>query len=121
MAESGVGRLARRGLEGQNPRGQWVEEFGAEYAVPSEIYSNFEDLSWHNDIMPRFRNSEGTRVIWVGHPDPYERPGHHDGPTSRFTVSIASYDENYEREELGTDVYDGDDLQAALHYARGGV
>jgi hypothetical protein len=51
---------------------QWIQEFGAEYAIPAEIETLVDagvlaDASWHNDLCPKFEMEVNTvrLLVWV--------------------------------------------------------
>lgn len=90
----------------------WVNQFGLEYAVPAEVlkHPGIIDTSWGNDASPSFTlpryQRDGdypTRILWVEHPDRLKRE--FEG-WNRFLVS-GGVDQD-------TDLYNGDDIHAAL-------
>lgn len=57
----------------------WIEEFGADYAVPPEVLALVAqgvlfDQSWHNDVSPSFSHRDAEPDadhdlrLWVEHP-----------------------------------------------------
>ena len=52
----------------------YVEEFPSfpEGAIPA-IPEGFEDVSWHNDVCPSFKNDALSLTIYVDYPDPNMR------------------------------------------------
>lgn len=76
---------------------QWVEEFGAEFAVPAVITEKLDDHSWHNDVCPsfKFKNDGGYTppllTLWVDHPDKKQREMNWEG---RFIVIANDTEEN---------------------------
>jgi len=89
----------------------WIIEHDDDYEVPAEVtqIEGILDISWHNDTCPRF----GVRPdgigpnLWVEHPDPDRREL--GGP--RFMVSVQFDDV---ASHLDTDLYAGDDVNAAV-------
>lgn len=53
----------------------YVKEFNASrITVPSFLLGpGWEDVSWHNDVCPRFENEELLLAVWVDYDDPDER------------------------------------------------
>ena len=56
----------------------WLNQFGADYAVPAEVTGMLADVSWGNDMCPSFCWREDTQtepgaVLWVDHPEPAQR------------------------------------------------
>lgn len=96
---------------------KWFVEFGADFDVPGEIFTNplFEDESWHNDVCPTF-SVVGLEfvVLWVDHPKPEEREAAAwNAATNRFCVALDDnrVDDNETRfaviiEKLGWDKND---------------
>lgn len=112
-------RIAGAGLDKveaeQLTKQQWFKEFGAEFAVPREIWSQFEDESWHNDAGPRFYNPDTQRGLFVQHPNPQFREPDPERP--RYSV----YQVEGDPEDLDwADVWEGNDLQTAIRHMRGG-
>jgi hypothetical protein len=91
---------------------RWADEHGEEYAVPAEILAidGIVDLSWHNDVCPRFAvHDEGFGPnLWVDHPDPDKREM---CPTPRFLV-LRQVGEEGSADDIA--LYHGDNLTAAI-------
>ena len=90
----------------------WIDEFGAEYAVPAEITAKVEsgawvDNSWHNDVSPSFDSHETGRRIWVEHPDPDLR----EWENPRYAVFALN---EYHEHASDDTIYHGDDLAEAM-------
>lgn len=53
----------------------YAKEFNAaDYEVPSFLQINgWQDVSWHNDISPRFENEKLMLAVWVETSDPAGR------------------------------------------------
>lgn len=91
----------------------WATEHGADFDVPAQVIAvpGIVDLSWHNDVCPRFTfTSDGSGPnLWVDHPNPDEReygPGR-----ARFLVKV-QVDEIESSDDY--DAYEGDDLAEAI-------
>ena len=53
----------------------YIKEFNAtDYEVPSFLQINgWQDVSWHNDVCPRFENEKLMLAVWVETTDPCGR------------------------------------------------
>ena len=53
----------------------YAKEFNAaDYEVPSFLQTAYwQDVSWHNDVSPRFENTELMLAVWVETTDPEKR------------------------------------------------
>lgn len=91
----------------------WRSEHGEDYAVPSAIVrmGGIVDLSWHNDVCPRFCVTEDGSGpnLWVDHPDPERREY---GPDrQRFLVTVQVGETESSDDFVA---HEGDDMQAAI-------
>jgi hypothetical protein len=105
----------------------WVDEFGADWAVPDEIAKaeGIDDLSWHNDVAPTFGKYVAEHGqpcahvlrIWVDHVDPNES-GWGERPPSvpRYWISYESDDpvDGIDTVDTMDDVWAGDDPVEAV-------
>ncbi len=84
----------------------WQSEFSDDYRIPELVQRLVEegyadDLSWHNDVCPRFGfierdgEDEWQIVLAVDHPDEGEREGGLESP--RYWVVVEMGDETIER------------------------
>jgi hypothetical protein len=95
----------------------WINQFGAAYAVPVEITKHprlLHDTSWGNDTTPSFHFPSGGGGIrlWVDHPNPEER----EVPENkRFGAALYTLDDG-EIGEYVRDLFETDDLALALEY-----
>jgi len=90
----------------------WAAEHGWSYEVPGLIdymvdKKMLEDVSWHNDTMPRFQiadpdDEESGITIWVDHPVGSMREAGPEAP--RFMVHagqlMSDPDEDFETDDL---------------------
>jgi hypothetical protein len=110
---------ARQVYDALNPP-PWCREHGLKYAVPEAIYRHplIEDISYHNDICPRFvfkadldRADRGEVDIntipdlWADHPDP---EGREYEDLKRFRVYS-------DAPGVSNPLYEGDDPSEALN------
>lgn len=91
----------------------WKTEHGADFDVPALIdfmvkKEMLEDVSWHNDTMPRFDitdpdDDENRVILWVDHVVASEREA---GPGGKRFMVQAGAD--------GSDEFDTDELEEAV-------
>jgi hypothetical protein len=90
----------------------WMSEHGEDYEVPPEVtqLEGLQDLSWHNDVCPRFGcNDEGIGPnLWVDHVDPEKREC---CPTPRYLVVFQVSDCSSSDDVV---LYHGDDVHEAI-------
>jgi hypothetical protein len=91
----------------------WETEHGREFAVPTQVYmlEGIVDLSWHNDVCPRFTtNDEGIGAnLFVDHPDPNKREMGPD--VKRFLVLVQVHDCQSTDDQV---VCETDDMEEAI-------
>lgn len=52
----------------------YTKEFSDRISVPDYLLTPpWQDVSWHNDVCPRFENEEIRLAIWVDYDDPADR------------------------------------------------
>lgn len=93
------------------PQNTWLNQFGASYAVPTELtqHPRFADVSCGNDMCPRFQVlGAGDAVdLWADHPDPKLR----EVAGARFIVILNNQTTKYEGEDVN------EAIRVALHVA----
>jgi hypothetical protein len=71
--------------------------------------AGWEDISWHNDLMPRFINHDIGLGLWIDHSDPALAAWPHQG---RFGLYIVDHNGDWDGMSHIIDTYD---FNAVLH------